>query len=301
MKKLINVDNTFSGMRIDRFLRKYFVSIPQSLIEKNLRNGKIKLNKKRVKSSNKVKNNDVIELHNFEYKKNELVKKKIFVPSNTIIKENENFIIENNDDFVVINKQSGISVQGGTKSKKNLIDIFSKSEIFKDDKPYSVHRLDKETSGVFLIAKNRSTAQLLTSLFRLRKVYKTYIAICRGELDIEDKGIFKNNLIRYDNDKKIIEKAETNYEILDKNNNSTFIQLNPITGRKHQLRKQLYNLGHSIIGDKKYNSFKNQKNNKNLMLHSYEIKFKIKDKKYTFRATPPQYFRNMLNIKRLNF
>ena len=301
MKKLINVDNTFSGMRIDRFLRKYFVSIPQSLIEKNLRNGKIKLNKKRVKSSNKVKNNDVIELHNFEYKKDELVKKKNFVPSDTIIKENENFIIENNDDFVVINKQSGISVQGGTKSKKNLIDIFSKSEIFKDDKPYSVHRLDKETSGVFLIAKNRSTAQLLTSLFRLRKVYKTYIAICRGELDIEDKGIFKNNLIRYDNDKKIIEKAETNYEILDKNNNSTFIQLNPITGRKHQLRKQLYNLGHSIIGDKKYNSFKNQKNNKNLMLHSYEIKFKIKDKKYTFRAIPPQYFRNMLNIKRLNF
>ena len=301
MKKLINVDNTFSGMRIDRFLRKYFQSIPQSLIEKNLRNGKIKLNKKRVKSSNKVKNNDVIELHNFEYKKDELVKKKNFVPSDTIIKENENFIIENNDDFVVINKQSGISVQGGTKSKKNLIDIFSKSEIFKDDKPYSVHRLDKETSGVFLIAKNRSTAQLLTSLFRLRKVYKTYIAICRGELDIEDKGIFKNNLIRYVNDKKIIEKAETNYEILDKNNNSTFIQLNPITGRKHQLRKQLYNLGHSIIGDKKYNSFKNQKNNKNLMLHSYEIKFKIKDKKYTFRAIPPQYFRNMLNIKRLNF
>ena len=301
MKKVINVDNTFSGMRIDRFLRKYFINIPQSLIEKNLRNGKIKLNKKKIKSSNKLKNNDIIELHNFDYKKNELVKKVKFTPSNTIIKENENFIIENNDNFVVINKQSGISVQGGTKSKKNLIDIFSKSEIFKDDKPYSVHRLDKETSGVFLIAKNRSTAQLLTSLFRLRKVYKTYIAICNGELDIENNGILKDNLIRYDVDKKIIEKAETKYEILDKNNNSTFIQLNPITGRKHQLRKQLFNLGHSIIGDKKYNSFKTKKNNKNLMLHSYEIKFKIEEKKYTFRAIPPLYFRNMLNIKRLNF
>ena len=301
MKKVINVDNTFSGMRIDRFLRKYFINIPQSLIEKNLRNGKIKLNKKKIKSSNKLKNNDIIELHNFDYKKKELVKKVKFTPSNRIIKENENFIIENNDNFVVINKQSGISVQGGTKSKKNLIDIFSKSEIFKDDKPYSVHRLDKETSGVFLIAKNRSTAQLLTSLFRLRKVYKTYIAICSGELDIEDSGILKDNLIRYDDDKKIIEKAETKYEILDKNNNSTFIQLNPITGRKHQLRKQLFNLGHSIIGDKKYNSFKTKKNNKNLMLHSYEIKFKIEEKKYTFRAIPPLYFRNMLNIKRLNF
>ena len=102
--------------------------------------------------------------------------------------------------------------------------------------------------------------------------------------------------------KKIVEKAETKYEVLDRNNNATFIELNPITGRKHQLRKQLFNLGNSIIGDKKYNTLKNYKfSNKNLMLHSYEIKFKIQNKKYTFRAIPPDYFRNMLRIKRLNF
>ena len=301
MKKTINVDTTSEGMRIDRFLRKHFESIPQSLIERNLRSGKIKLNKKKVKSSIKLQINDLIELHNFEIKKEIIIKKVKFKPSNTIIKENEDFIIENNEDFIVLNKQAGISVQGGTKSKKNLIDIFSNSEIFKDDKPYSVHRLDKETSGVFLIAKNRPTAQLLTTLFRLRKVYKTYIAICHGEITIKDKGSWKNNLIRYDETKKIVENAETYYEILDKNNNSTFIQLKPITGRKHQLRKQLFYLGHSIIGDKKYNSYKIQKNNKNLMLHSYEIKFKINEKKYTFRATPPEYFRNMLKAKRLNF
>ena len=301
MKKSINVDNTFSGMRIDRFLRRYFVSAPQSLIEKNLRNGKIKLNNRKIKSSTKVKNNDLIELFNFDIKKRIIVKKEKFKPSNSIIKENEDFIIENNDNFIVLNKHAAISVQGGTKSKKNLIDIFSNSEIFKDDKPYSVHRIDKETSGVFLIAKNRPTAQLLTTLFRLRKVYKTYIAICHGEITIKDKGLIKNNLIRYDETKKIVENAETYYEILDKNNNSTFIQLKPITGRKHQLRKQLFDLGHSIIGDKKYNSYKTQKNNKNLMLHSYEIKFKINEKKYTFRAIPPEYFRNMLKAKRLNF
>mgnify|MGYP006235787275 FL=1 len=69
-----------------------------------------------------------------------------------------------------------------------------------------------------------------------------------------------------------------------------------------QLRKQLFNLGSSIIGDKKYNSTnKSKMDNKNLMLHSYEIKFKINEKKYTFRATPPDYFRNMLKTKRLNF
>ena len=302
MKKLLNVDKTYNGMRIDRFLRNHFGQIPQSLIEKNLRNGRIKLNKKKIKSSKKIQFNDKIELHNFEFKKIINQKKEKYNPSVEIIKENEDLIIENNDNFVVLNKQSGISVQGGTKSKKNIIDIFAKSNLFRDEKPYSVHRLDKDTSGVFIIAKNRETAQLLTSLFRLRKVYKTYLAICNGELILIDKGVIKDDLIRFENKKKIVEKAETKYEILDKNNNATFIQLNPITGRKHQLRKQLFNLGNSIIGDKKYNSTNNSKiNNKNLMLHSYEIKFKINEKKYTFRATPPDYFRNMLKTKRLNF
>ena len=302
MKKNINVDSTSVGMRIDRFLRKYFDSIPQSLIERSLRSGKIKLNKKKIKKNSiKLQMNDVIQLYNFDFKKEIINKKAKFKPTNTIIKENEDFIIDNNEDFIVLNKQAGISVQGGTKSKKNLIDIFSNSAIFKDDKPYSVHRLDKETSGVFLIAKNRPAAQQLTTLFRLRKVYKTYIAICHGEITIKNQGYFKNNLIRYDEKNKIIEKAETRYEILDKNNNSTFIQLQPITGRKHQLRKQLFELGHSIIGDKKYKSNKIQNSNKNLMLHSYEIRFQMNEKKYTFRAIPPEYFRNMLKTKRLNF
>ena len=302
MKKLINVEKTYNGMRIDRFLRNQLGKVPQSLIEKNLRNGKIKLNKKKVKSSTKVEINDKVELYNIEIKHSIYQVKQKFVPSNEIVKENENLIIENNDDFVVLNKQSGIPVQGGTKSKKNLIDIFAKSEIFRESKPFSVHRLDKDTSGVFIIAKNRETAQLLTTLFRLRKVYKTYLAISNGEISIKEAGILKDNLIRFENKKKILEKAETKYEILDKNNNASFIKLNPITGRKHQLRKQLFNLGNSIIGDKKYNTSKIIKvNNKNLMLHSYEIKFKINNRKYTFRAIPPDYFRNMLKTKRLNF
>jgi len=302
MKKLIHVEKTYNMMRIDRFLRNHFGQLPQSLIEKNLRNGKIKINKKKIKSSTKVKINDQVEIYNFEIKPGFYKDKKKFKPSHEVIKENENLVIEDNNDFVVINKKSGISVQGGTKSRKNLIDIFSKSEIFKESKPFSVHRLDKETSGVFIIAKNRETAQLLTSLFRIRKVYKTYLAICNGEINIKEKGFIKDDLLRFENKRKLIEKAETKYEVLDKNNNATFIKLNPITGRKHQLRKQLFNIGNSIIGDKKYNSIKNIKfSNKNLMLHSYEIKFIINDKKYTFRATPPDYFRKMLETKRLNF
>ena len=301
MTKSYIVDLTYNGMRIDRFLRNKLGKVPQSLLEKGLRSGTIKVNKKKVKSSFKVQNKDKVDIFNFKFEEKILQKKILFNPSNEIIKANENLIIDNNDDFIVLNKSSGISVQGGTKSKKNLIDIFSKSEIFHGTKPYSVHRLDKDTSGVFIMAKNRETAQLLTSLFRLRKVHKTYLAVCNGELE-KNSGEWNDDLIRYDNGKKIIEKAKTIFKVIDKNSNSSLVEMKPITGRKHQLRKQLFNIGHSIYGDQKYRSNNISKGlNKNLMLHSYQIRFMIKDKKYTYKALLPDYFKKILKTKRLNY
>ena len=301
MKKSFTVDSTYNDMRIDRWLRHSLGKIPQGLIEKSLRSGKIKLNKKKIKSSYKIKTNDKIELFNFNFEEKILKNKVRFNPTKEIIKSNENLIIENNENFIVINKRSGISVQGGTKSKKNLVDIFAKSEIFKNSKPYSVHRLDKDTSGVFIIAKKRESAQLLTSLFRLRKVHKTYLAICHGELQ-KNSGEWNNHLIRYDGDKKIVEKAKTIFKVIDKNSEASLVELRPITGRKHQLRKQLYSLGQPIFGDTKYRlSNSNKGINKNLMLHSYQIKFMINDIKHTYTALLPDYFRKLLKAKRLNF
>ena len=301
MKKSYIVDSTSKNMRVDRFIRHILGKIPQSLIEKNLRAGKIKLNKKKIKSSHKVKINDQIDLFNLEFKDSLIQKKVKFEPSKGIIKSNENQIIDNNDRFIVLNKSSGISVQGGTKSKKNLVDIFAKSEIFKDTKPYSVHRLDKDTSGVFIMAKSRESAQLLTSLFRLRKVHKTYLAICHGELN-KNSGEWNDDLIRYDGKKKIIEKAKTLYRVIDKNSEASLIELKPITGRKHQLRKQLYTIGQPIFGDLKYKLSNSSKGlNKNLMLHSYQIRFMINEVKHTYTALLPEYFKKLLKAKRLNF
>ena len=288
-------------MRIDRWVRLKVGKIPQGLIEKYLRSGKIKINKKKVKSSTKVKTDDVINSFIVDFKETIVQKKIKFEPSRDIIKSNEDQIIDNNENFIVLNKSSGISVQGGTKSKKNLVDIFAKSEIFQGTKPYSVHRLDKDTSGVFIMAKTRESAQLLTSLFRLRKVHKTYLAICHGEL-VKDSGEWNDDLIRYDGEKKIIEKAKTIFKVLDKNSEASLVELKPITGRKHQLRKQLYALGQPIFGDIKYKLSSSSKGiNKNLMLHSYQIKFIIDDVKHTYTALLPDYFRKLLKIKRLRF
>ena len=120
MKKTFNVDPAYNDMRIDRWIRNNVGNLPQGLIEKNLRNGKIKLNKKKIKSSHKVKTDDQVDLFNIEFK-NIIIQKKIkFQPSKKIIKANEDLIIDNNEDFIVLNKSAGISVQGGTKSKKKL-------------------------------------------------------------------------------------------------------------------------------------------------------------------------------------
>ena len=301
MNKSYTVDSTCNDMRIDRWTRLKIGKIPQGLIEKYLRSGKIKINKKKIKSSTKVKTNDIVNFFNLDFKETIVQKKIKFEPSKEIIKSNEDQIIDNNENFVVLNKSSGISVQGGTKSKKNLVDIFAKSEIFQGTKPYSVHRLDKDTSGVFIMAKTRESAQLLTSLFRLRKVHKTYLAICHGELNT-DEGEWNDDLIRYDGDKKIIEKAKTIFKVLDKNSEASLAELKPITGRKHQLRKQLYVLGQPIFGDIKYKLSNSSRGlNKNLMLHSYQIKFIINDIKHTYTALLPDYFIKLLKTKRLRF
>ena len=122
------------------------------------------------------------------------------------------------------------------------------------------------------------------------------------EYDTSPKRLLALAFKVYENGKKIKEKAQTTFKVLDKNSNSSLVEMKPITGRKHQLRKQLFNIGHSIYGDKKYRSSTSDKGiNKDLMLHSYQIRFMIKDKRYTYRALIPDYFKKLLKTKRLNF
>ncbi|SVA14106.1 uncharacterized protein METZ01_LOCUS66960 [marine metagenome] len=298
LKKFI-VDKDYHNSRFDKWFKQNVFNIPQSLIEKIIRKNKVKVNKKKTKTSYRVQFHDIIEIYGInKIKSNDKSKKIKYKPSEKEKSKYDNFILENNDNFIIINKPSGIPVQAGTKSFKNIIDILKNTKYFKDAKPFIVHRLDKETSGVLIVAKNREYAQLFTSLFRIRKIHKTYLAITYGEVP-ENINLLEDDLISYDNNKKVIQKAISHLKILKSNGQYSLLELNPITGRKHQLRKQLYNIGNPIIGDNKYFVKKhiNKIRSKNLMLHAHKIKFMINNVKYNFKAKYNEEFEDFIKRK----
>ena len=288
MGKTYTVEKDYQNTRFDKWFKAKIINLPQSLIEKIIRLNKVKINRKRVKSSYRVKCGDIVEVYDIsKFKENYRPKISKYKPSKKEVNIYDDFIIENNENFIIINKPAGIAVQSGTKSFKNIIDILKDSKYFVNHKPYIVHRLDKETSGILIVAKSREYAQLFTSLFRIRKIHKTYVALTYGKVS-KLKTILKDDLVLYENNRKIIQKAISYLKVLKSSDSYSYVELNPITGRKHQLRKQLYNIGNPIVGDNKY--FINRKLNKkksknnNLMLHAYKIKFMINNVQYNFKA-----------------
>ena len=295
MPKSYTVDDDYNDSRLDKWFKNKIINLPHSLLEKILRQNKIKVNKKKTKSSYRLQSGDLIEIYDISKLKPVDKKEKIkYLPKKKEIGTYDDYVIEDNENFIVINKPTGIPVQSGTKSFKNIIDILKNSKYFENSKPFIVHRLDKDTSGVLIIAKNRKYAQLFTSLFRIRKIHKTYLAIVYGKVNKSIK-VMKDDLIYHENNKKIIQKAVSNLKIIKSNEGYSYLELNPITGRKHQLRKQLLNIGCPIIGDDKY--FLNDRKRikiRNLMLHAYKIKFMINNIQYNFKAKYNNLFEDFL-------
>ena len=295
MPKSYTVDDDYNDSRLDKWFKNKIINLPHSLLEKILRQNKVKVNKKKTKSSYRLQKGDLIEIYDISKLKPVDKKEKIkYLPQKKEIGIYDEYIIEDNENFIVINKPTGIPVQSGTKSFKNIIDILKNSKYFKNSKPFVVHRLDKETSGILIIAKNRRYAQLFTSLFRIRKIHKTYLAIVYGKVDKSIK-VLKDDLIYFENNRKIYQRAVSNLKIIKSNDGFSYLELNPITGRKHQLRKQLLKIGCPIIGDDKYflNDRKRIKT-KNLMLHAYKIKFMIDNIQYNFKAKYNRLFEDFL-------
>ena len=296
MPKSYTVIDDYHNSRLDRWFKRNVMNLPHSLIEKLIRQNKVKVNKKKTKTSYRVQSGDLIEIFDIlKFKPIDKEKKIKYIPKKSEVGKYDDYVIEDNENFIIINKPSGIAVQAGTKSFKNIIDTIKNTKYFENSKPYIVHRIDKETSGLLIIAKNRQYAQLFTSLFRIRKIHKTYLALVYGKVNNSIKTM-KDELTYYENKKKIIQKAVSNLKVIKSNEGFSFIELNPITGRKHQLRKQLLKIGNPIIGDNKY--FLNNRKivkAKGLMLHAYRIKFMIDNVQYNFKAEYNEFFENFLN------
>ncbi len=275
------ISRDYENTRIDKWIKKNINNFPQSYIEKILRKKKIKVNNLKVLSSYTLKIKDKINVRlNFE--SNKKTDKYKYIPTNKDIQNLKKKIIFENHDYLILSKPNDIAVQSGTKTGKNIIDILN----YQNPSYFIVHRLDKDTSGVLIIAKNRFTAKYLSEQFLLRKIKKKYIALVNGKIE-KEKGLVKSNIIN--KNKKIL--GILKFKTIKKNKLFSLIKIDLVTGRKHQIRKQFKELGHPLVGDKIYS----KKENGPLMLHSYEIEFVINKKPVIHKISIPNYFNNFIN------
>tara|TARA_B100000029_G_scaffold515540_1_gene623153 strand:+ start:1092 stop:1991 length:900 start_codon:yes stop_codon:yes gene_type:complete len=292
--KIFNIDIDTAEQRIDKFLKRQFISLSQSFIEKNLRKKNILLNDCSIKSSYILKIGDKITIKNFSKETYpEFEKKKTNININKSLKNNfEKSILYENDNFLVIDKWSGIATQGGS----NI--IISIDKIIKSISPHYnlVHRLDKETSGLMIIAKNLKYTKFFGQLFKSQKIKKTYLALCDGKPKIKES--YLDLVINSDKDRII--KTKTFYKVLSYNQKTALIKFEPKTGKKHQLRIVAKNLGCPIVGDLKYNLNENKKK-ENLKLNAFKLQFDIGEDEFNIQSGLPKDFTDYLSLKNIKF
>ena len=303
--KFIEVNVSEQGFRLDRFLLRYFSSIPYSLLQKKIRLGYFKVNGKKKSPSykitfqDKITYLDKIEI-NKKVKKNTVVEKKIEILKNSIIFEDKHILI--------LNKPYGIAVQGGTKISFSIDDALPFLSSSSDNLRLT-HRIDKNTTGLLLIAKSREIAKNITKLFKEGNIKKIYWTLVHGapkkisdNINISiakaSKGGFEKMEIAKDN-KNV---ALTHYKTLETKSGLSLLEVSPKTGKTHQIRIHMLLEKIPILGDKKYKFLeKNEKSSNTIYkmhLHSKSIRFNLLNKKYIFDAELPQHFKQTLLEKR---
>ena len=277
-----NVSDEYSNVRLDKWIKIIYSAFRQNDIEIALRKKKIKVNEKKIKSNHRIQIDDQISISS-EYRN--LKKEKKYHFNRNSKKEIDEMIIYQDDELLILNKPPGIAVQGGTKIKKS-IDTLLKSS-FKSLKTRLVHRLDKDTSGILIIALNRQIADHMSYLFREKEITKNYWALNVGKLKI-GKGTI-NKEIKKKNSKTYYEALTEYNNYMKINDNLNFIIFKPITGRNHQIRIHSKELGIPILGDKRYG---NLEDSEKLHLHSRSIEFYHPNgNKMFFEAELPKHMR----------
>lgn len=281
------VDSETEGMRIDRYLKKTFKNEPLSKIFQALRKGDVKVGGKKVKENYRLSLNERISVkylkaetvsnENKNYKKNKIEKKVLDKYKKSVIFENE--------DFFIVNKEGNIPMHKGTGHKYGLSEIFK--EIYNSENINFANRLDYETSGLVIGCKTLKFLRYISEKIRNNEVRKKYIAVVHGIIE-EEKFTIENYLLVEENGVSVTEnetegkKSITEFRCIERkksreinvknpgNVGKTALDINLVTGRKHQIRAQISNYGHPIVGDRKYG--KNDKSD-TLYLCCYYVAF----------------------------
>lgn len=297
-------------VRLDRWLKRQIPHLGQGLLEKWLRQGKIKLNDTKVKSNERVQAGDVISIYadftTLQEKPETTTPKTDLILSANEIAWLESLIIWEDEELLVLNKPVGLAVQGGSKTHKHLDGYLQALGKIRNQRYRLVHRLDRDTSGVFIVAKTLEMATHLATLFKERDTGKTYWAVVLGHPKpgigkikaalIKEKSDREKMVVDEKNGKKAVTAYRTIKKLIDKRKPElTWLELTPETGRTHQIRVHCQYLGCPIIGDGKYGGKEAIKINKTMHLHARALKIIDRNgNKFTFTAPPPVHFEETL-------
>ncbi|MBQ3643325.1 MAG: RluA family pseudouridine synthase [Candidatus Riflebacteria bacterium] len=291
-----NIEEDYVGMRLDQAINKRFPDISRNLAQEMIKNGEIKIGNSIPKASQKLKAGNVIEI---TFRDDEL---------NTEIQATEmNFpILYEDDDIIVINKPFGLVVHPGAGNEKvtvvsALLSHTNLSPIGAPDRPGVVHRLDKETSGIMVLAKTKEAHKNLAEQFASHELEKEYIALIQGHI-VNKKGRIQVAIERDPvHRQRMKATSEDNgrmaisiFEVMEYLKNSTLVKVRILTGRTHQIRVHMAFTGHPLLGDTTYGGKKF--GNSEHFLHSAKLSFThpITGKSMTFQADIPERFKEVI-------
>lgn len=297
-----------AGTRLSKLINKYFATVPFTTIAKLVRTGQIRLNGKRSTLNAKLEKDDEVRIpiHESTIMKNvDNIDRKFSELEKKIAAELVESLIYKDENILVLNKPAGLAVQGGSKIKISIDSLSILLQFEANEKPRLVHRLDKETSGILLLARNKQAAQTLSLALKEQNIQKRYIAILDGIPEITEDVInipIKKSRLQCRQFEKVQEDSEgknavTEYRVLDCINNSkirlSLVEFLLITGRTHQIRVHSSSIGCPVLGDEKY--VKNKANKKNpLFLHAWQIQLSLFGKNLKLTAQLPDYFTTKL-------
>ena len=269
----IKVEEKDKGKRLDAFLSEFFEDATRSYIQKLIDNENVSIdNKSKTKSGNKLKGKEIIIVKIPEDEVLEILPENIPID---IVYEDKDMVIINKDPGVIVHPAQGYYT--GTLVNAVLYHIKDLSTINGVIRPGIVHRLDKDTSGLIVIAKNDIAHVKLTDMFKDKTIEKRYVCICKGNFK-NISGRVETLIGRDSKDRKkmavVTENGKiaiTNYEVIDSVQGFSLVDVGIETGRTHQIRVHMKSLNHPILGDEVYGSSSDLI--KRQMLHSYYLKF----------------------------